>query len=125
MLLKFWLYFPSDKFFKCTTWSTISPAERFLSNFSFPVAQNLQAKLQPTCEEIQAVILVLVGIKTPSTTFPTPTLKAHFIVRSLEICCSSKVMSSMNNCSFNCSRNFTLKLVISSNEAAFFCHNHS
>src|SRR5690554_7789162 len=93
MLLKFWLYFPSDKFFKCTTWSTISPAERFLSNFSFPVAQNLQAKLQPTCEEIQAVILVLVGIKTPSTTFPTPTLKAHFIVRSLEICCSSKVRS--------------------------------
>src|SRR5690554_8149772 len=81
-----------SKFFKCTTWSTISPAERFLSNFSFPVAQNLQAKLQPTCEEIQAVILVLVGIKTPSTTFPTPTLKAHFIVRSLEICCSSKVM---------------------------------
>ena len=35
--------------------------------FKRAVAQNLQSKLHPTCEETQAVVLSFAGIKTDST----------------------------------------------------------
>ena len=51
-----------DSSFRIKTWSYISAAVKFLSNFRVPVAQKAQSKLQPTCEDIQAVILFLDGI---------------------------------------------------------------
>ena len=54
--------------FSICTWSNISPAVRFFRSLSLPVAQNLHAKLQPTCELMHAVSLLVVGINTPSTT---------------------------------------------------------
>ena len=47
-----------------------------------PVAQNLQVKLQPTCDETQAVFLSAVGIKTPSIICPSNVLKRDLIVPS-------------------------------------------
>ena len=38
---------------------------------SLEVAQNLQSKLQPTCEDTQAVVRLAVGIKTDSTIRPS------------------------------------------------------
>jgi hypothetical protein len=50
------------------------------------VPQNLQVSEQPTCDEIQAVILpVEVGINTPSTILPSYNLKAFLMVLSLLI----------------------------------------
>ena len=53
------------------TWSTISATSRFLILLSFAVAQNSQFKLQPTCEETQAVVLDSVGMRTDSTKRPS------------------------------------------------------
>ena len=55
-------------------------------SFKRPVAQNWQARLQPICEEIQAVVLLFVGINTPSTILLSAIEKAHFTVLSLLIC---------------------------------------
>ena len=52
----------------------------FLNLFNFPVAQKAQERLQPTCDEIQAVILFFEGIKTPSQITPSLSLKPSFIV---------------------------------------------
>ena len=53
------------------TWSTISATSRFLILLSFAVAQNSQFRLQPTCEETQAVVLDSVGMRTDSTKSPS------------------------------------------------------
>ena len=47
-----------------------------------PVAQNLQLKLQPICEETQAVLRRVVGINTPSIIWSSKVLKRVFKVPS-------------------------------------------
>jgi hypothetical protein len=47
-----------------------------------PVAQNAQDKLHPACDEMHAVIRLLVGINTPSMICPSMVLNPHLIVLS-------------------------------------------
>ena len=93
--------------------------------FKRPVAQNSHAKLQPTCEEIQAVIRVSAGIKTPSQIWSSNKRKAFLMVPSLLICMSSTFTALMLKLSFNILRVDKEILVIWSKSVADFFHNHS
>ena len=113
--------------FSICTWSYISPAVRFFRSLRRPVAQNLQAKLHPTWELMQAVSRLVVGINTPSTTrWASPSIwKAHLTVPSLLCCASTWSMRRRVNDSSSLDLNPLPKDVISSNDPAAWVHSHS
>ena len=109
---------------KRTTWSTISPGLKFFLSFNFPVAQNKQDKLQPTCEEMHAVILDEVGINTPSITSPSRVWKPHFTVRSLLTWVDWMFKRSMKKCSSRKRVNASPRLCISLKFVAWLFQSH-
>ena len=58
----------------------ISAELRFLKKPFFPEAQNLQAPLQPTCEETQTVLRSKELIRTASMNLPSASSKRNLIV---------------------------------------------
>lgn len=66
-----------------------------------------------------------VGIKTPSTTFPGSTSKAHLIVLSELICWSTRVIPLRSYCSCNNSRVPADRFDISSKRVTDFFQSHS
>src|SRR3982751_4171444 len=91
----------------------------------YPVAQNLQLKLHPICEDTQAVFLSSVGIKTPSTKCPSTVLNRVLIVPSLLYCVASICSAGKEKFSESLLRRSLLRFVIASKLCACFCHNHS
>src|SRR6185369_11297105 len=90
-----------------------------------PVAQNLQLRLQPICDETQAVNLDSVGIKTPSTKCPSQVLKRVLTVPSALCCVVSIASAGKIKFSPNCWRSCLLRLVMSAKLRAPFCQIHS
>src|ERR1700749_1619085 len=91
----------------------------------YPVAQNLQLREQPICEETQAVLRSSVGMRTPSTICPSTVLKRLFTVPSSEYCVVLVVNAGRLKCSFNLALNSLLRFVMASKLWACFSHNHS
>src|SRR5438045_2992248 len=104
------------------TWSYISSKKRLRLRGSLAVAQNEQLRLQPTCEEIQAVILSAWGINTPSTNSPSYNLNANFSVPSLLICVAAILILYISKLPASLSLRGLGRFVISSKSAAPFCH---
>ena len=110
-----------------TTWSYISAGSKLRTRFIFPVAQKVQLKLQPTCDDTQTVnrLSFGTGIKTDSIKCPSCSLNLVFIVPS-ELCCTLSTWMALitNSCSSFVRKDFD-KLVISEKVCAPFCHSHS
>src|SRR5690606_14216475 len=82
-------------------------------------------KLQPTCEETQAVILSAVGIKTPSIRWVSCNLKVFLMVLSALICELLILTALITKFRFSCSRKLLERLLISSKLLADFFQSHS
>ena len=72
----------------CQTWPTISPGVRLRLKPCRAVAQKLQLRAQPTCEETQRVLRrswgISKGIRTVSTRWPSASSIIHLRVPSAE-----------------------------------------
>src|ERR1700712_3460648 len=111
--------------FSIATWSYISSKVKLRLRSIIPVAQNLQVRLQPICDETQAVFLLSVGINTPSIKCPSKVLNLDFNVPSLLCWVASTVMACMSKSVAIFLRRSSDSLFISSKFRAFFFHNHS
>src|SRR4249920_2735315 len=83
MLVSFLSYVFSLCSFRIATWSYISSKVKLRLRSIIPVAQNLQVRLQPICDDTQAVFLFSVGINTPSIKCPSKVLNLDLTVPSL------------------------------------------
>src|SRR5690606_1636012 len=79
----------------------------------------------PTCELTQAVIRPGVGIRTPSITFPSYSVKLLLIVLS-ELTCDARIVTArISKLLFSVSRSALLKFVMWSKSVHDLTHNHS
>ena len=100
------------------TWLTISGADRLRTRRCVPVWQNLQVRVQPTCEETHSVPRSSSGMWTDSTSWPSRNFSSHLRVPSIDCRSTETAGRPTTNCSASAARNSLDRLLMAAKSVA-------